>query len=488
MGKCCSKSKPEDFRGHRKTTSRSKSLINKTAFVKLIKGEVTDSYKIIKKIGDGGFGIVKLALHNSSNTKRAIKIIPLSAQLNVSKIMEEVNILKSLDHPNIVKIFEVIQDPKALNIVMEYCSGGELFQKIQKSNSFTENMAANYMLDIVSAIKYCHDVHIVHRDLKPENILFESEDEEARLKIIDFGTSLHFEPKKKMRNFIGTAYYIAPEVIDKKYDEKCDVWSLGIILYIMLCGLPPFNSQVESEIYEKIKRLPVSFKAESWNTVSEEAKLLIQKMLRKDPITRISISEVLSDPWIQNRAHNRVPDRPIAELALKNLEKFASSTYLQRVTMNYIASQLVGNEEINELRKIFQQCDVNGDGKLSKEEIVDGCKEYAAVSELDVSKIMEQCDLDGNGFLDYTEFLTAALDWEKTLSGERLENAFKIFDKDGNGKISLSELVEVLKGSSLDKEDMMDMIKGADKNDDGEIDFMEFRQLMSFKTRDANRI
>ena len=156
--------------------------------------------------------------------------------------------------------------------------------------------------------------------------------------------------------------------------------------------------------------------------------------------------------------------------------------------MNYIASQLVGNEEIDELRKIFQQCDVNGDGKLSKEEILDGCKEYAGISELDMSKIMEQCDLDGNGFLDYTEFLTAALDWEKTLSGERLENAFKIFDKDGNGKISLSELVEVLRGSSLDRKDMQDMINGADKNDDGEIDFQEFKQLMSFRTRDANRI
>ena len=488
MGKCCSKSKSESSQGHRKTMSKTKSLISKTAFIKLVNGNVTENYKIIKKIGDGGFGVVKLALHKSSKTKRAIKVIPLSLQLDITKIMEEVNILKSLDHPNIVKVFEVIQDPKALNIVMEFCSGGELFDKIQKSNFFSENMAANYMLDIVSAVKYCHDVHIVHRDLKPENILFESLDNEARLKIIDFGTSQHFEANKKMRNFIGTAYYIAPEVIDKKYDEKCDVWSLGVILYIMLCGLPPFNSRGESEIYEKIKKLPVSFKGEVWNTVSDEAKLLIQKMLRKDPTTRIPISEVLSDPWIQNRAHNRVPDRPVAKLALKNLEKFASSTYLQKVSMNYIASQLVGNEEISELRKIFQQCDVNGDGKLSKEEIRNGCKEYACLDEMNLTEIMEQCDLDGNGFLDYTEFLTAALDWEKTLSGERLENAFKVFDKDGNGKISLNELSEVLKGSSLDRADFEGMIQGADKNDDGEIDFQEFKQLMKFKKKVPNRI
>jgi calcium-dependent protein kinase len=488
MGKCCSKSKSSKPSSQRKLECRTKSLISKTAFIKLINGTVSDNYKIIKKIGDGGFGVVKLAVHKASNSKRAIKMIPLTLELNISKIMEEVNILKSLDHPNIIKIFEVIQDVKSLNIVMEHCSGGELFEKIKTCSTFSENMAANFMLDIVSAVKYCHDVQIVHRDLKPENILFETCEVGARLKIIDFGTSQHFNPKEKMKRFIGTSFYIAPEVIDKSYDEKCDVWSLGVILYIMLSGLPPFYSRVEAEIYEKIKKLPVTFKGDAWNAVSDEAKLLIQKMLRKDPISRISISEVLTDPWIQNRAHNRVPDRPITELALKNIEKFASSSQLQRVAMNYIASQLIGNEEIDQLRIVFEQCDKNGDGKLSKEEIREGCNKFLEERDMDVSKILEQCDLDGNGFLDYTEFLTAALDWEKSLNVERLASAFKVFDKDGNGKISLSELVEVLGGSYLKEADLLDIISMADENNDGEIDFTEFKQLMSFKTKDSNRI
>lgn len=302
--------------------TKTKSLIIKNALVHLVKGNISDQYKILKKIGDGGFGVVKLGIHKETNSKRAIKSIQLYQNMDLEKMMEEVNILKNLDHPNIIKVFEVIQDITSLNIVMEYCSGGELFDRIKASNGFSENIAAKYMLDIVSAVRYCHEVNIVHRDLKPENILFESLEPDARLKIIDFGTSQYFKPKEKMRRFIGTSYYVAPEVIDKNYDQKCDVWSLGVILYIMLCGLPPFYSKNELEIFEKIKKMPVGFKGDVWNTVSDEAKALIQKMLRKDPGSRYSINDVYLDPWIQNRAHNRVPDQPIAKVAMSNMKNF----------------------------------------------------------------------------------------------------------------------------------------------------------------------
>ena len=320
---CCSLKEKKDKLDHPSFNSPvNRSSISKKNFVHLVRGHVNEHYTIVKKIGDGGFGLVKLAVQNNTNAKRAIKSINVTQSMDTGKLMDEVNILKTLDHPNIVKVFEVIQDTKYLNIVMEYCSGGELFDKIKASNGFSENIAAKYMLDIVSAVKYCHSVQIVHRDLKPENILFENITNDARLKIIDFGTSQYFKPKERMRKFIGTSYYIAPEVIDKNYDQKCDVWSLGVILYIMLCGLPPFYSRIESEIYEKIKKMPVSFRGQTWDSVSDEAKVLVQKMLRKDPVSRISIDDVHSDPWLQNRAHNRVPDRPIAKEAMKNLKKF----------------------------------------------------------------------------------------------------------------------------------------------------------------------
>jgi calcium-dependent protein kinase len=477
MGTCCSKlPKAKPYTPQRALITR--KTFSKHVFVKLVQGNINENYKIISKLGNGCFGEVKLALHRPSETQRAIKVIPLSEDVNTNMLMAEVNILKTLDHPNIVRIFEVIQDSKSLNIVMEYCSGGELFDKIKDSNGFSENLAANYMLDIVSAVRYCHEAKIVHRDLKPENILFESSEPEARLKIIDFGTSQYVKAKEKMNKFIGTTYYIAPEVIEKNYDEKCDVWSLGVILYIMLCGKPPFYSRVEKEVYEKIKKIPVTFKGGVWSSVSDEAKCLIQKMLRKDPLSRYSIQEVYSDPWIQNRAHGRIPDKPLAESALTNLLNFSAENYLQRITMSYIVTQLVNNSEIEELKKIFQELDRNGDGRLSKDEVQSGCLHYFHKIDLDPKTIIEKCDLDGNGYIDYSEFLAAALNWQKTCSLARLLQAFKAFDQDNNGKISKDELVAILKSSGMSKDELDEIVEIADKNKDGEIDFEEFRIII----------
>ena len=486
MGCCSLKLKKEKLEHPSYQSPINRLSISKKNFVHLVRGNLTEYYTVVKKIGDGGFGLVKLAVQKTTNVKRAIKSITLTPSMDSGKLMDEVNILKNLDHPNIVKVFEVIQDSRYLNIVMEYCSGGELFDKIKGTNGFSENIAAKYMLDIVSAVKYCHSVQIVHRDLKPENILFENFTNDARLKIIDFGTSQYFKPRERMRKFIGTSYYIAPEVINKNYDQKCDVWSLGVILYTMLCGLPPFYSKIESEIYEKIKKMPVSFRSATWDSVSDEAKVLIQKMLRKDPVSRISIDDVYSDPWLQNRAHNRVPDRPIAKEALENLQKFhvtliQAKNNLQRITLNYIVNQLLSDEEIDELRKTFESLDKNGDGRLSREEVEAGCKAFENDGELNIDELMKSCDTDGNGYIDYTEFLTATINWKVALSNERLIAAFKVYDKDGDGKISLKELVKAL-GHVADMDFFTQMIKIADKNNDGEIDFDEFKELMRMNT------
>jgi calcium-dependent protein kinase len=486
MGCCALKEKSP--KSHSRPSSRYSAKANKSALVRLYQGSVTEHYKITKKIGDGGFGVVKLAVHKETNMPRAIKSISLNQNVDLTRLLEEVNILKSIDHPNIVKIFEVVQDSRCLNIVMEFCSGGELFDKIKATNGFSENVAAKYMFDIVGAVKYCHEANIVHRDLKPENILFESEKPDAQLKIIDFGTSQHFRPREKMRKFIGTSFYIAPEVIDKNYDEKCDVWSLGVILYIMLCGLPPFFSRNDAEIFEKIKKMPVSFKGEVWTTVSDDAKKLIQKMLRKDPADRFSIQQVYNDPWLQSRAKNAVPDKPIAKLALTNLNGFSSKNALQQITLSYIVSQLVTRDEINEIRKMFQAIDKNGDGKLSKNELQDAYDNFPNNFDFDLEEIMERCDADGSGFIDYTEFLTAAVDWQRALSNERLVMAFKLYDRDGDGKIALWELAETLGNSGLDEEVLTDMIAAADKNHDGEIDFEEFKEIMKVKELTSNQV
>lgn len=226
-----------------------------------IRRYITDRYimqhfKPLKVIGKGSFGEVTKAIDLRTNKVRAIKKIKKSAlqkEKGVDKD-KEYEILTKLKHPNIVRLLEYYQDADYFYLVTEYCEGGELFDQIINCGVFTEKMAAEIIRQILSAVVYCHTNKIVHRDLKPENLLLEYSNktfEEGNIvKVIDFGTSVeHLNPSEKLKARLGTAYYIAPEVLRGEYDEKCDVWSCGVILYIFLCGYPPFNGENDQLIF-----------------------------------------------------------------------------------------------------------------------------------------------------------------------------------------------------------------------------------------------
>lgn len=203
-------------------------------------------------------------------------------------LFNEINNLKDLDHPNIIKINEFFEDEKRYYIVTEICKGGELFDEIVEKGYFAEKDAAKLMKQILSCINYCHLNNIVHRDLKPENILLEKDKDFDKIKIIDFGTSLMFEKGVDIKEKLGTPYYIAPEVLKKKYGPKCDIWSCGVIAYIVMCGAPPFNGDSEKEIINKVKDGRVSFSSPIWNKISPEAKDFIEKLLKVNPDVRLS--------------------------------------------------------------------------------------------------------------------------------------------------------------------------------------------------------
>lgn len=219
-------------------------------------------------------------------------------------IKNEINIMKVVDHPNIVKLYEFFEDDENFYIIQEFCSGGQLFEAILKKKTFSENEAADIMTQLLSAIAHCHQRKIVHRDVKPENLLIDKMDhvdqEKLIVKVIDFGISTHFTPDQKLTLSIGTPYYVAPEVIEGQYNEKCDVWSCGVILYILLCGYPPFYGRDANSIYNKILKGEFSFNSKEWSSVSKAAKDLIKKMLQKLPTNRVSASEALSDAWIKS--------------------------------------------------------------------------------------------------------------------------------------------------------------------------------------------
>ena len=264
--------------------------IKASNFVAQHAGKLRDHYRIGKMLGTGAFGEVRVCVHRESGAQRAVKVLRKSHMDEDEKRMffNEINVLKDLDHPNILKMYEFFEDEKRYYIVTDICKGGELFDEIVARGKFSERDASVLMKQVLSCINYCHQNKIVHRDLKPENILLEQNKEFDQIKIIDFGTSLVVDENKKLDEKLGTPYYIAPEVLAKSYGAKCDIWSCGVITYIVLSGIPPFNGASDQEIMKKVKAGKFSFSDPVWNQVSDSGKDFITQLLTKDQDKRPS--------------------------------------------------------------------------------------------------------------------------------------------------------------------------------------------------------
>ncbi|CAD8131931.1 unnamed protein product [Paramecium octaurelia] len=449
-------------------------------FFKEKEGLIGTHYNFGKVLGQGAFGKVWKATNKTTGLVRAIKQIKKNSIIKEeeSRLFSEMNILKNLDHPHIVKLFELFQDENNYYLVTEYLSGGELFDRIKKMSSFSESIAADYIRQILLATAHCHEQQIVHRDLKPENIIFISEDPKSQLKVIDFGTSRKFDNQKVMSKRLGTPYYIAPEVLGHSYTEKCDIWSCGVILYILLCGYPLFVGKTENQILEKVKTGKFTFDPEDWDPISKEAKAFITKLLRVDASKRLSAKQALEDPWLVKYA----PSTQVNRKVLDNIRQFQAQTVLKQALMSYMITQMSTQKEIQELQKEFQRLDINNDGFLSKEEFLKGYLQIQndlKLAQEEVEKILEMIDINRSGLIDFSEFCMAAMNQEKLLSVQRVEQAFKIFDQNGDGFISKKELEAVM--GDLGDDIWNQILTDCDNNGDGQISYEEFVKMLKNK-------
>ena len=413
----------------------------------LVKETKADPYTIydsIKKLGEGAFGSVEEVKHKISGAIRAMKIIDKTRMRLGSEeeeqLINEINILKTLDHPNIMKVFEYYNYNNHLYIISEFISGGELFDKITENHNLKEDISSNIMKQIFSAINFCHENDIVHRDLKPENILIEKEEKLDKdfltIKIIDFGTCDKIKKGEKLEKQVGTPYYTAPEVNNKNYDKKCDLWSCGVILYVMLAGKQPFNGDNDEEINYAIQRCKIDFNDEIWDNISHDAKDLI-----KNPKKRYSAKDALNHPWIKNDKNKINLDQNKLKEIVDNLRKYSAKLKLQQATMAYIVHNLVNKKDYEYLRQIFIYLDNDKDGKLDKKELINGLMILLdkTEAEKEVDRLFEIIDVDKNGFIEYEEFLRAGLDKGKILTEYNLDTAFKLFDINNKEKMSEKE-------------------------------------------------
>ena len=465
-------------------TLRSDHIIfNKENFVGKTEGLLTNYYKVIKSLGKGSYGKVYEVKNKTTGEIRACKQLSKSNLSNLKKFEKEIELLIKTDHPNIIKLYEVFEDDRFIYLIMEKCKGGELFDRIinhiQSNKMYTEKDAAKIFQQLMSSIVYCHDNGIVHRDLKPENILYINEGDEINnpIKVIDFGLSRNFDYKSKMNTKVGTAYYVAPEVLDGNYNEKCDVWSAGVILYILLSGEPPFNGPNDREIYKAISKMIYQFPYNKWKKISKNAIDLIEKCLVPED-KRISAKEVLEHPWFKKIDNEENAD---IQIDLPSFKDYVNSCKLKKMTLTYIASRLNEND-VSNLREIFTSFDKNKDGHISLEELKNGLEKLNGkeIDNQEIEKIFLSLDTDKNGQIGYTEFLASIMNERTYLNEERLYEAFVNLDKDGSGKITKDEIKKVIMKNNANDNCVEKVIEKVDKNKDGVIDYNEFLDMMGY--------
>uniref|UniRef100_A0A6N2M608 non-specific serine/threonine protein kinase n=1 Tax=Salix viminalis TaxID=40686 RepID=A0A6N2M608_SALVM len=440
-----------------------------------------DHYNLGRKLGQGQFGTTFLCTHKTSGIKYACKSIPkrkLLCKEDYEDVWREIQIMHHLsEHPHVVRISGAYEDISCVHLVMELCEGGELFDRIVKKGHYSEREAAKLMKTIVGVVEACHSLGVMHRDLKPENFLLHNVEEDAPLKATDFGLSVFYKPASATWETTSVLpYYVAPEVLRKHYGPEADVWSAGIILYILLSGVPPFWAETEIGIFKQILQGKLDFESEPWPSITDSAKDLIRKMLERNPKKRLSAHEVLCHPWIVD---DRIaPDKPLDSAVLSRLKQFSAMNKLKKMALRVIADRL-SEEEIGGLKELFKMIDTDNSGTITFDELKDGLRRVGSeLMESEIKDLMDAADIDNSGTIDYGEFLAATVHLNKLEREENLVSAFSFFDKDSSGYITIDELQQACKEFGLSELHLDEMIKEIDQDNDGQIDYGEFAAMM----------
>ncbi|KAI3732339.1 hypothetical protein L1987_63543 [Smallanthus sonchifolius] len=501
MGNCCRSPAAvarEDVKssGHDHTSKKDKANVKKapiTVLNDVSKENIEDKYMVDRELGRGEFGVTYLCIDRSTRELLACKSISkrkLRTAVDVEDVRREVAIMKHLpENSSIVTLREACEDENAVHLVMELCEGGELFDRIVARGHYTERAAASVARTMVEVVQLCHKHGVIHRDLKPENFLFANKKENSPLKAIDFGLSIFFKPGEKFSEIVGSPYYMAPEVLKRSYGPEIDIWSAGVILYILLCGVPPFWAESEQGVAQAILRGLIDFKREPWPSVSEGAKSLVRQMLEPDPKLRLTAAQVLEHPWLQNA--KKAPNVPLGDVVKSRLKQFSLMNRFKRKALRVIADFL-SNDEVEDIKEMFKKIDMDDDGIITTEELTSGLEKLnTQLAESEVQLLIEAVDTNGKGSLDYGEFVAVSLHLKKMANNEHLHKAFSYFDKDGNGFIEPHELQDsLMEDGDEDVSNIAnDIFQEVDTDKDGKISYEEFAAMMKTGTdwRKASR-
>ncbi|KAK1418037.1 hypothetical protein QVD17_27174 [Tagetes erecta] len=454
--------------------------------------DVNNDFTLSKKqLGSGKSAVIYICREKSTGKKYACKQIAkkrIVTEGQKEDLKREVRIMKYLQgQENVVELKGTYEDNTNVNIVMEYCEGGELYKKIEskgRCGRFTEKLAAQIISSIMKVVYSLHFMGVMHRDLKPENFVLPKKGtvlgflpclvDYTKLKAIDFGLSAFDELGNPNCEKVGTAFYVAPEVLRRQpYGKEVDIWSAGVILYMLLTGVPPFYGDTDNQIFEEVLKAKPDMESYPWPLISPNAKKLVKDMLSVDPNKRPTAAAVLNDLWLKDNGVST--ENPIDKMFLDTMKHFRAMNKFKKLALKKMTEYL-GPVESEELRAMFRNFDTNEQEAISREELEKWLVRIdPKLRPEDAKQIAKEADTNGDGYIDYNESLTAMMNFRKKHKQEDLRKAFEHFKKGSDDWITIEELkLALLEEYELDHATIEDIISEVDKNDDGKIDYKEF--------------
>ena len=462
------------------------------SLVPLQSGKPSKKYKVLSHLGNGSYGKVYKAMNLKTENLVAIKSVKKKKDKEDEDkfVSNEIDFLKRLSHPNIVKIYEFYDIKDNYYLITEYCKYGELY-KYYKFH-FSEKQICVLFYQIFSGLIYLHENNILHGDLKLENIMVDAIEKDKvscepyfYIKIIDFGSAKIFSKQKKENEIIGSTYYIAPEVLKQKYNEKCDTWSVGVILYMILTKKAPFNGNNDDKIEEKIEKGSYDNKNKELMEYSSEVRDLLNKLLEVNAEKRYSAKQALNHIWFKNyggRALFNNFNKEELINVVNNLFKFKGINKLQELVLAFLVHNSPSTEETLLILKVFRYFNTSGNCKLLKEELIEGLYKYKSHEEVDsmVEELFHILDLNSNGYIEYEEFLRACIDRDNLFSKENLKYAFNFIDDDKSNGIDTKKIINAFKAHTNKVLEAVfnNLIIKVDEDGDGIINFKEFEKLL----------
>ncbi|RLN52543.1 hypothetical protein BBJ29_005743 [Phytophthora kernoviae] len=445
---------------------------------------INEYFDFCSTIGTGHFGCVKHAVSKKSGKEWAVKVVKLSNEVDKDALRNEINILKRLHHPQIVRVIGSYEDKEHMYMIMQLCKGKELYEHVyQDGRKFSEDDVRKIIRALLRALAFLHSNFITHRDLKLENLLLENADNPGSLRLCDFGLSTRFKRGEKLAKSLGTIDYVAPEVLDGDYNEKCDLWSVGVLCFELLTGVSPFHAATIDETMGNIYDGALIFENDVWSKFTPNAILFIKSLVKENVDQRLSAEQALNHKWFTEGDMKSADGSGAARLQsdkrmlLTNMLSFSQCRKMKQTALLSVALG-ISEEHIQQemAAEVFHSMDQTKKGSLTRDEFCSALME-CGVSNADAVELFSRINQSKSGNINFLEFMAAVMD-QRDIGQSTIKEAFSILDGEKQGRLSIVGLQDVFKNSMV-AEEVKEMIASVDTKGDGYVDFEAFQGLFT---------